>query len=180
MTLEPDDWSKGHAKIVVAAVTEIDFVAELESQAHWPDCGLQTASWINSGVQAGCSETENVADDRAAGKNVAQQTGAEPKIHESSFHGHKWTEPAVRLQLYSEQTVSYADRRVLDRDKISIHDVAERLIYIHSVVVGHLALRHNAVVHTKTEASADSEVVRARLRDAQVIEEDPRFNTLLR
>lgn len=174
---KPDDWAKGDAEIIVAAVVEIDFVSEFESQANRPERRLEAARRVDGGVQTRIAQAQNCAYQARDRK----QAGAKAKIHETCFEGDKRSKAAARrLQLWPEQSVRNSDRRALDGGEISVEDVDIRFFEVDAVVVRQFAFHHHVVMDAIAKARAQSKVVSAGLRDVQVIDEDSGFDAFLR
>ena len=172
---ESDDWAETDAEVVVGAMVEIDFVAGFQSQTHRAQGRFDSCCGINCGVQARGAE----ADEGTGQIAVGEQSGAQAEIYEASFESCKWTESAAGgLDFRTDETLCHADRRARDRNDVTVGDVEVGFVEVDSVVVSQFAFQNDVAMDAVAEACAESEIVGAGLRDAEVVEDYTGFDFL--
>lgn len=174
---KPEDRAESDSQIVMRSTVEINLVTGFEAQAEWADCGRNTGAGIQSGVQIRSAQSEDGACDVA----IRQQAGTETEICESGFQSRVRVEMAGgALQPGTDESLGNSDGSLLDRLDISVDKVAVGFIEVETVVIGELAFEPDPGIDTVAKASAQPEIVRAALRNAQIVEEDASFNTIPR
>jgi hypothetical protein len=174
--LKPEDGSEGDAQVVVRAGIEIHFIAGFEAQAHRAERGCDSGGGIEGGVEVRGAQ----AEDGAGNVAVREQAGAEAEIDESGLERGVRMEVAFgALQRGAEQSVSDADGSVFDGGDAAGGNVEVGFVEVDAVIVSEFAFQHDVVMDTVSEACAESEVVRAGLRDAEAVEKDAEFHALL-
>jgi len=161
---ESEKRAEGDAQVIVRALVEINLVSSFETEAHRAKRGLDSRTRIKRSVQARGTQVEEGTND----VNVRQQAGTEPEIHEPSFKGGKGMEMTFAShQRWAEESVSYSNRCVLDRDDVAANYVGVGFVEVQSIVVGKFALKHDIAMHAKPQARSQSEVVGAGLGDVE-------------
>lgn len=131
--LESENRSERDAQVIVRALVEIDLVSGFETEAHRTERGLDSRTRIKGRVQARGTQVEERANDI----NIRQQAGTEPEIHESSFkRGKRMEMTSASHERGTKESVSYANRCVLNRDDVASDDVGVGFVEVESVIVG--------------------------------------------
>src|SRR5690242_20691944 len=86
---------------------------------------------------------------------------------------------ASGLKLWPEPGVRDANRSALNCGDVAVADIAECFIEVDTVIVRKLTFQHDSAAHAVTEPPAQAEVVGLGLGNADVIDKNTRFDTLL-
>ena len=101
-SLEANVRSKGRTEIVVSAMIEIDFIADIEPNTDRPDMALQAAAWIKRAHDVVIPEILDIAEEGTNGRRRA----AEMSIQETAFDGYEWMKIGMpESNLRPEQSV---------------------------------------------------------------------------
>src|ERR1700722_1861822 len=153
--------AKGHAQVIVSAVVEIHFIANIQAQADRSDVAFESAAGIEDGVDVSGAEAFDGTGERIKGS----RTIVEAKVHESPFHRHeRMYGKMADLEFGSEHTMEDAEVGAIDRDCASAgvcESLGEHLVEI----VGHFAFQLDHLVSGESQASAETCRVCTCLRD---------------
>jgi hypothetical protein len=173
---ESEERAEGDAQVIVRALVEINLVSRFEPETYGAQRGLDSRTRVKRSVQVRSTKIKERANDI----NIRQQAGTEPEIHEPSFkRGKRMEMTSASHERWAKESVSYADRCVLNGDDVASNDVGVGFVEVESVVVGQFALEHDIPMHTKTQADSQPEVIGAGLGDVERVEEYPGFDALL-
>src|SRR5450755_2014504 len=148
---ESENRAECDAEIVMRAVVEIDFIADVQSQADWSQVPLQSSSGIENATYVIGAQVVGAAEERSQGGRSAVQT----EIDEATLQRYERLNGVVaNIDLRSKLAVKHAQVRARKRHRARAgirESFGKGLIE----VVAHLPLKLNFLVRLKAHPSAD-------------------------
>src|ERR1700686_1987120 len=173
---EPDEWSEGHAQIVMRASGEVDFISGFQTQTNRTDVPFQTSTWIN--LPADIIRAQIL--DRTRETCQARGPRIQPEIDKSTLQRHERPDrPVAGHDFGANEPMQDFDVAVLKRDR-SAARIRETFGECLLEVIAQLSLEHHTGEHLEGRASSQSHHVGLCLRDPEVIRVSPNLKMLLR
>ena len=99
---------------------------------------------------------------------------AQAEIYKTTFQSDEWTKSTVRwLQRRPEQSMSEANRCVLNRGNITVRNIAVNLVEVDPVVVSKFPFHYHFAMYAVAQPSTHSEVVGVCLGNADIVANIP-------
>lgn len=149
---EAKNRAEGDAQIVVRAVVEIDFVADVETQADRPEMTLQSPARIEHTVDIVGAEAVDATEESSEGGG----SGIDTEIDEAAFQRDKWLDSVMTdVNFGAKFSVENAHIRARKRDRTGAgigEPFRERLVE----VVADLSFQLYFLIDLKTGWGADA------------------------
>jgi hypothetical protein len=162
------------AQIVVRAVVEIDFVADVEAQADRPEMTLQSSARIEHTVDVVGAEAVDATEE----SSESGGSGFDTEIDEATFQRDKWLDGVMTdVNFGAKFSVENAQMGARKRDRTGAgigEPFRERLVE----VVARLSFQLYFLINLKTGQGADATEIVVGLRQAEIVGKNTQFHVV--
>jgi hypothetical protein len=173
--LEADKRAESHTQIVVRPMIEIDLVSHVEAQADRAKMSFDATSRIEDAVNVAGTQILH----RTGETGKAGGTGVQAEVDETALHGNEGTNRAVtEFESRSKQAMEDTQIGSLKTNRAARVRGCKAFGESPVEIISHFRFQLDTMAYRKTRAAAQANLVGVRLRDPEIVGEDPGLHVI--